>query len=105
MSNVTGIIRGRLTVQEASTPKVYNVTVALANTEVSQMLSIGTKAFTIKVRGVAALKLAFVSGESSTNYFSVSAGTSYSMEGLNFSGILYFQTNKASQVVEILEWV
>lgn len=104
MSNVTGTIRGRATVQEAQSPTVYNISVPLANTEVSQALSDNTKSFTIRVRGISSLKLAFVATESSTNYITVAAGSSYTAEGLNFTGSLYFQTNKASQTVEIVEW-
>lgn len=104
MSNITGTIRGRATIVESTTPLVYNVPVVLANTEISQALSSGTKQFIIKVRGSARLQLAFSSGESSTNYITVPPGAAYTAEGLNFDGMLYFQTNQSSQVVEILEW-
>lgn len=105
MSNVTGTIRGRATVQESTGATVYNVTVSLANTEQSITLSNNTKSFLIKVRGNSSLKLAFNSGESSTNYITISPGANYYAEGLNFSGDLFFQTTKPSQVIEILEWV
>lgn len=104
MSNITGTIRGRATIESSRTPTVYNVSVPIANTEVSQGLSSGTKAFTIRVRGTAKLQLAFNSGQSGTQYITVSPGASYTAEGLEFNGDLYFQTNKASQIVEILEW-
>lgn len=101
MSNVTTTIRGSIVRTE---PTIYNVSVPLANTEVSQTLSDNTKSFTIRVRGTCTLKFAFDSGQSGTNYITIYPGSSYSIEGLNFSGTLYFQTNKPSQVVEILEW-
>lgn len=59
----------------------------------------------IRVRGVSSLKLAYVSGQSGSNYITVSPGAVYTAEGLNFTGTLYFQTTKPSQTVEILEWV
>lgn len=105
MSNITGTIRGRSTVQEATTPTIYNVDVVLANTEVSQLLSDNTKSFLIRVRGVSSLKLAFESGESGTNFITVAAGACYLADGLNYTGNIYFQTTKPSQVVEILEWI
>lgn len=102
MSNVTGTIRGRL--QESQSPTIYNVSVSLANTEMSQALSDNTRSFLIRVRGAATLKLAFEPGETLTNYLTLPPGSSYSTTGLNFSGSLYFQTSKPSQIVEILEW-
>jgi hypothetical protein len=105
VSNITGTIRGRATVQEAGSVTVYNVSVTLANTEFSQDLTEGTKAFTIRVRGGSSLKLAFEAGQSGTNYVTIPPGANYTAEGLNFSGTLYFQTPKPSQTVEIVEWV
>lgn len=107
MSNVTSTFRGASSgsaLTGATTPLIYNVSVPTADTEVSQLLSSNTKQFTIKVRGNSTLRLAFASGESDTNYITVTSGASYTADALNFSGTLYFQTNKASQIVEILEW-
>lgn len=104
MSNVTGTIRGRATVQESQSPVIYNVTVLLPNIEVVQLLNDSTKSFSIRVRGVSKLQLAFVAGQSGTKYITIGAGCTYIADGLNFSGSLYFQTTQASQVVEILEW-
>ena len=104
MSVVTGTIRGRATVVESQTPKIYNVSIPTANTEVSQLLSSDVKQFTIKVRGSARLQLAFNSGESGTTFITVPTNANYTASALNFSGTLYFQTNKDTQIVEILEW-
>lgn len=104
MSNITGTIRGRATIEAGSTPVIYNVSVPLANTEVSQVLSSGTKSFTIRVRGTAKLQLAFTSGQSGVTYLTVRPGVSYTQEGLDYNGALYFQTDKPSQIVEIVEW-
>lgn len=104
MSNITGTIRAKATLEQSQDPLIYNVPVLLANTEVSQALTVGTKIFTIRVRGTCGLKLAFVSGQSGTNYITIPPGANYNVEGLNFSGTLYFQTSKATQIVEILEW-
>jgi len=89
---------------QGQNPKVYNKVVATANIEVSQVLSSSTKSFIIRVRGDAELKLSFVIGESGTKYFTLPKGTSLAQDAIDFSGTLYFQTNKAAQVVEILEW-
>ncbi len=105
MSIITGTIRARATVEAGSTPTVYNVSAPLADTEYSQALNSATKSFMIKVRGSALLKVAFQSGESSSNFITVDLHCVLVQDALNFSGALYFQTNKPSQVIEILEWV
>lgn len=88
----------------STSPKIYNKAITLAATEESQVLTNGTKRFTIRVRGYSSLKLAFVSGESGTNYITIPRGCSMTSDWLDVSDTLYFQTDKANQVVEILEW-
>jgi len=89
----------------STTPKVYNVSASIASTEYSQALSANTKQFIIQVRGGSAkMRVGFAVGESTTNYITVEYGVSMCQQGLDFGGTLYFQTNKASQIVEILEW-
>lgn len=105
MSNITGTIRARATLQEAGQPTVYNVWVEIANTEVAHPLTEFTKSFLIRVRGHSGLKLAYQPGESGSNYLTIRPGVSYKVEGLNFSGVLYFQTTKPNQTIEIVEWV
>lgn len=105
MSNLTATFRGRAELITPATPTIYNVSVPNANTEVSQALSGSTKKFTIRVRGLATLKLAFTAAQSGTVYLTIPAGGSYSEDGLNFAGSLYFQTNRSTQTVEIVEWV
>lgn len=102
--DVTQTFRGKAVVEAGTAPVIYNKSVPMAATEVSQALTSGTKRFTIRVRGIAKLQLAFVSGESGTNFLTIPVGTSYSEDSLDFSGTLYFQTNKAAQTVEIVEW-
>jgi len=104
MSTVTSTFRGRAVVESSSAPVVYNVSVPLAATEVSKTLSASTKRFTIRVRGNSSLQLSFISGQSGTTFITIPHGCSYTEDELNFSGTLYFQTTKAAQVVEILEW-
>lgn len=90
----------------ASTPQIFNVSVPLANTEVSQALPANTKRFFVKVRNsTARLQLAFTSGNSGTNYISLTRGTGYEESDLDVAALtLYFQTNSPGQIVEILAW-
>lgn len=97
---------GGATIPPVTTPTIYNVSITLANTEYSQALSATTKRFTIKIRDIASLKLAYVSGQSGTTFISVPGGASY--EEINLAGTgaitLYFQSPTASQVAEIVQW-
>jgi len=105
MSNATQTFRGRADLVPPTTPTVYNVvTPGTANTETSQLLTDGTRKFTIKVRGEADLKLAYTATESGTKYISVPACSVYTEENISFTGSLFFQVNKISQTVEIIEW-
>jgi len=104
MSNVTSTSRPRATLTAGSNPVIYNVSCASANTEYSQVLNSGVKKFIVRVRGLAIMRIAFDSGETNVEWLTVPTGCSYCDDGLSFNGVLYFQTNKASQIVEILEW-
>jgi hypothetical protein len=79
---------------------------ALANTEYSQALSTATKKILIKTRDrTARIRLAFVSGDTSITWITVEPGSVYFEENLDLTGVtIYLQTNKASQIAEILEW-
>jgi len=105
MANASQTFRGRATLEPATTQTIYNVAVPLAGTEVSQLLSDATKEFTIRVRGNANLQFSFVTGESATKFITVFRGSSYTKENVNLSAqTIYFQTDKASQTVEIEQW-
>jgi|TARA_Y100000310_G_scaffold177773_1_gene177775 hypothetical protein len=93
----------------ATTPTIYNVTVASANSEESQALSANTKQFFVKLRGrSSSLRMAFVTGgaDASTGTFiTIPANGFLSPAGLDFSSkTLYFETSGASQVIEIMEF-
>lgn len=92
-------------IEVATTPVIYNLPAPVSGTEYSQALTIKTKQFLIRVRGNADLQLAFTSGESGIKFITIPRGASYKESSLDLSSVtLYFQVNKASQVVEILEW-
>lgn len=92
------------TISGATTPAIYNVSAPTANTEVSQALSSNTKQFMIKNRGNAKMQVAFTATESGSKYITVPPGSGLHCDTLDFSGTIYFQTDKNSQTVEILEW-
>jgi hypothetical protein len=102
---ITSTFRVEATIKAGQVPTIYNVSVPLANTEVSQALSANTVQILIKVRGRANLQLAFTSTESATNYITISPGAARVIDGIDFTGTLYFQTDKPGQTVEIEQWV
>lgn len=85
--------------------KIYNKSIPSANTEVSQALSEGASYFEIKARNPAhELKLAFVDGESGTNYFTISQGGNWYTKGKIVGSVtLYVQSPSAGAVAEIIE--
>ncbi len=89
----------------SSSPNVINKTSGLVDTEFTQLLTDGTKKLLVKVRGLATLRIAFSVGETATKYVTIRPGTVYAEEGLDLSAFtLYMRLDKATQVVEILEW-
>ena len=88
-----------------TTPSIYNVAAATAGTEYSQALSASTKAFTIQARGNSRIQIAFITGQTNTNFMTIAPGDSREFEGLLLSSsTIYFECSKSSETVEILEW-
>jgi len=104
MSVVTSTVRAKIS--QATQPTIYNLSMPLANTEYSQLLTNGTKKLLIKTRDrTARLRIAFVSGDTNISWVTIEAGSIYSEENLDLSNVtIYLQTNKVSQIAEILEW-
>jgi hypothetical protein len=101
-SSISG---GKVTIAGSTVPKIYNISLPLANTEYSQALSSDVLKITIRLRGAANLRIAFNSGETSTNYFTIPSGCSFSESDLRLaSSTLYFRADQASQTLEIIEW-
>lgn len=86
-------------------PIVENVSLPLADTEVTHVLPTGTKRFLIKLRDSATLKLAYAVGTSGTVYQTIPKNVYYS-ESFIGSGTttLYIQSPSASQTAEITSW-
>ena len=84
---------------------IYNVTMTAANTEYSRALRDRIQKFSIQCRGNYDIKVAFVSGQSGTQYITVKAGSTYYEDMITPSSpTIYFQCATAAQVVEIITW-
>lgn len=89
----------------AVTPIVINVPAPTANTEYSYTFSANTKKILIQSRLSSNVQFAYVSGQSGTNFITIPNGSGFSTDQLNLNGVtIYFQTNKASNTLEILAW-
>ena len=93
-----------VTLTGASSEKITNLLLTLASTEYSLALTANLKQIIIRSRGNSTLQIAFTVNESGTNFITIPPGATLSFTDLNFNGkTLYLQSNKASDVAEIME--
>jgi len=103
MSNLTSTARARIVL--ATTPDIYNLSMPLANTEYSQVLSDGTKQLLIRMRDSAEARISFVVGGTLIKYVTIKENCVYADINLDLVGVtIYLQSSAASQVAEIREW-
>lgn len=90
----------------ASGYTVENVSVALASTEVSHTLPANTVKFALRARNFSRIQLADSTGNTATTYITISPGVCWPSETLDgdVSHTIYFETNKASETIEIISW-
>lgn len=86
-------------------PVVENVSIPLANTEVTHALPTGTKRFFIKLRDRAILKIAYAVGTSGTTFSTIKPRSWYAEERIGAgTTTLYMQSPTAGQTAEITSW-
>ena len=87
-----------------NTKVIFNEVIASADTEQSLSISGLIVGYMIKSRGRGNIKLSHVSGESGTKYLTVKPGAVYTDEHRYNNLTLYFQSNIAGEVIEIVAW-
>lgn len=89
------------------TPLVANVSMQNLNTEYSYLLTPGTTRVLFKTRNNGLLRFTFQAGQSGTNYISVPAGTSYTLDSIDpsVSLTIYFQSDKNNETLEVISWI
>lgn len=103
MANLNTTVRARIV--QAKEPAIYNLSMPLAGTEYSQIISANAKQIMVRMRVKGRAQIAFTSGNSGTIFFTLEPGCVYSQENLDLEGVtIYLQSNQAGQVAEILEW-
>ena len=90
------------TIEAGTTPKEYNVSIPLANTEVAQVLSNNVKKLSIWCEGTAKIEYYYSSGSAVT--LKIARGGLRVIDGLDFTGTIYLKASEGSQVVNIEEW-
>ena len=106
MSTYTRGVKGR-------TPEIHNVTMTVADTEYSQELPYRCLKYLIHTRDESEFRLAFETGIVAVpagEYFTVPQGTRYWEDGVNNENVagslttLYFASDSAGKVIEIIVW-
>jgi hypothetical protein len=89
-----------------SVPVITNINIPLMATEQSFTFPSTTKRYSLKIRGSAQLKISYVASTSGTNYVTIPSGCEYIEEDIVLTANLpiYFQCNKAGQILEIIAW-
>ena len=93
---------------DGTTPTIYNLTLAVVDTEYSQALPANTRRFSLQCLTDYDMRFAFVAGKvavPTAPYALVRAGMNYYEEGLNIESVtLYVGTDQAGTVAEIICW-
>jgi hypothetical protein len=89
--------------EQSVTTEIFNVTIALANTEQSLLLSSGTiVGYLIRSRDADELKLSHVATESGTKYVTIPKRATFTDDHTYTNLTLYFQSPVAGGVVEVI---
>lgn len=102
----SGGIPQSVSVSGATTPLIAHVSMPSAATEYSYTLPTGTKQFLLLPLDLTTFQVAFVSGQSATNYIPLGRGVHYGESSLSLSSskTIYFQSPDAAMTAVILYW-
>ena len=84
-------------------PNIYNVDCAVIGTEYSLALPADTKGFILKSRKSAKLDFSYSSG--ATDTLTINSGSVFEDKNFYSSQTIYFKSNKADDVVEVIAYV
>ncbi len=87
-----------------TTKRFYNETIASANVEQSLVLPAQITGYMIRSRGNGTIKLSHTSGQSGVVYLTVPRSATHTDEHSYQNLTLYFQSNVASDVIEVIAW-
>jgi len=95
-----------LTIGGVDTPLIQRIPIVASNTEYSFSISSATKKVQFRAVAKGKVKYSFISGQSGTNFITVAKGKTEIINELALTGSLtvYFQSDTASEVLEVLSW-
>lgn len=88
-----------------NTPTIDNLVMGEANIEVPYVLPQFTKRFKLRARGLSKIQLSYTTGETNTNFITISPGTVYEERDFSILTNMYFRASKANEIIEILSWI
>lgn len=89
----------------SSVHTIHNLTLTVGDYEYSYELPNNTRKFGVRPRDGATIKVSLTSGESGTNFITVSnGGWWHDLVGLSQQKTIYIQSSEAGSVVEIEAW-
>lgn len=100
------LLKGILPTDQVANPVITSLAMASANTEYSITLPSGTRQFYLKARNDSSIKIAYLTGQTSTNYVIMYPGSTYFRDKIRRSTPLtiYFASSKASELLEVEYW-
>lgn len=103
----TDLIKGIFSDPEVSSPNIVNVPVTSAGTEYAYTFPIAVKRFQLYARLLSQVQLAYISGQTGSNYVTISPGFIYLERNLKPASAItiYAQATKSSEVLEIVYWI
>lgn len=92
-----------------SSPSIITTDLVTAGNEVEITIPASTKWYRVRARDSSKLQFGYNVGDSSTNYYSINPGSTYSTPdtaSLNLTGnlVIYIQSTKDGTVVEVEAW-
>jgi len=100
VANVSPVLSPLLS--DISQITVVNISESDINTEKQHNLNTGLKQIIIRNRNEANTRISFASGGTSGSYYTIRRGSCLELSGLNYSGTLFYQVDKISEL-EIIE--
>lgn len=94
---------GSVTVEGATSSEITNLSLAVADTEYSHNLNDGLKQIIIRNRNNYSTRIAFVSGETATKYFTIPQGCTLTISDLSFSSTILYARSPGISTLEIIE--
>lgn len=90
--------------QQSAVKNIKITNLPVSTSETPHTIQQGATQIWIKARGPDTFYIAFVTGETTTKYLTISPGFMFSLDGVSMAGkIVYIRSDKASGVAEIFE--